>query len=302
MSDSFTLDAEDARIDFLGQPLLRQLSVRSAEPRVALLGDWSALFRLLSGEAKLSAGRLLIDGAELPLAVERGRVGLMRLDPVLPGAWSTEQLLSSSAELAGMSRKASARAAFQALERLGLGALASRRLAHLQLAERRAVLVAHAVLTDPRALCLEQPLLGLDAQSESFVLAVVERAVAGRRLLLALGDGNESPGARQLRLGCSAHLRLIDGVIVGDAPSPTGRHVAATVCRNHEAFARALAARGVAATPTHAAGILSVLTSSYAGPCWRYVIDLGSAGSSTAPVLDAALETEAGLVELIPAR
>jgi hypothetical protein len=35
-----------------------------------------------------------------------------------------------------------------------------------------------------------------------------------------------------------------------------------------------------------------------AGPCWRYLVELSS--ESTAPVLDAALETEAGLVELIP--
>ncbi len=303
MTEALTFAAEDARIDVLGQPLLTRLSVRSAEPRVALLGDWSALFRLLSGEAALAAGTLSIAGAELPLAVETGRVGLMRLDPVLPGAWSAEQLLASSAELAGMSRRQSGRVAFQTLEQLGLASLSSKRLAHLQLAERRALLVAHAALTQPHTLCLEEPLLGLDAPAESLVLAVVERAASQRRLLVALGDGSESPGTRQLLLACTAQLRLVDGVIVdSDASRPGGRRLTATVCRNHEAFAQAVAARGATATPTHAAGVLSALTSSFAGPCWRYVIDLGPDGQSTALVLDAALETGAGLVELLPAR
>jgi hypothetical protein len=70
------------------------------------------------------------------------------------------------------------------------------------------------------------------------------------------------------------------------------------VCRNHQAFAAALAARGLNAHPTHEAGVLGSLTSPLAGPCWRYLVELSS--ESTAPVLDAALETEAGLVELIP--
>jgi len=74
--------------------------------------------------------------------------------------------------------------------------------------------------------------------------------------------------------------------------------VTATICRNHQAFARALEARGLSAYPTHEAGVLGTLTSPSAGPCWRYLVELP--GGSTAPVLDAALETEASLVELMP--
>lgn len=302
MSEALTLHADDARIDVVGQPLLHGLSVGCVEARVALMGDWSALFRLLSAEAQLSSGTLRIAGAEVPRGVELGQIGAMRLDPLLPGAWSAEQLLASSAELSGMQRKVAQRAAFQALERLGLSPLASRRIAHLQLAERRALLVAHALVTEPLALCLEQPLLGLDAQAEAFVVAVIERAAVNRRLLVALGDSIQTPGAEQLSLACGAHLQLAGGALVSasDVRRPA-RHVTATVCRNHQAFAQALAARGVTATPTHASGILSALTSGYAGPCWRYVCDLGTEHASSAPILDAALETEAGLVELLPA-
>jgi ABC-type Na+ transport system ATPase subunit NatA len=302
LSEPLTFDAQAARIDLLGQPLVGQLTAQSDASRIALLGDWSPLFRLMSGEATLSAGTLLIDGAELPLAVERGTIGLMRVDPLLPSAWSSEQFLSSSAELSGMTRKAAERAAFQALERLGLTPLSGKRLAHLQLAERRSLLLAHTLLTEPRVLCLEAPLLGLDTHAEELVLAVLERAAAGRKLLVALGDGSESVATRHLRDTCQARLRIVSGVVVtGDQSADARRHVTATVCQNHEAFARALATRGLDATPTHAAGMLSVLTSSFAGPCWRYVIDLGADGASTAPILDAALEAEAGLVELVPA-
>jgi predicted ABC-type transport system involved in lysophospholipase L1 biosynthesis ATPase subunit len=299
LSDAPTLDAQAARIDLLGQPLLGQLTLRSDAERLALLGDWSALFRLLAGEAELSAGSLTIGGVAVPLGVEQGAVGLMRLDPVLPPAWSAEQFLATSAELCGAPAKSAASAAFQLLERLGLAELAARRLAHLQLAERRALLVAHAALTDPLVLCLEEPLVGLDTHAEHTVLAVIERASAGRRLIVAVGDPEASGPTRRLVQSCGERFGLAAGVAVAlPAQSAAVSRVTATVCRNHQAFAAALAARGLNAHPTHEAGVLGSLTSPLAGPCWRYLVELSS--ESTAPVLDAALETEAGLVELIP--
>jgi ABC-type Na+ transport system ATPase subunit NatA len=299
LSDRATLEARAARIDLVGQPLLSRLDVKSDAERLALLGDWSALFHLLSGEAELAAGTLQIEGVEVPLGVEQGRVGLMRLDPLLPGTWSAEQLLASSAELSGTPQKPAQKAAFQTLEQLGLLSLAARRLAHLQLAERRALLVAHALLTDPRVLCLEQPLAGLDSHGEAAVLAVIERASAGRRLLVAVGHAELGAGSRQLVQSCTERLRLVAGIIVPELAngSQAGR-VTATVCRNHQAFAAALSARGLSAHPTHEAGMLGALTSAQAGPCWRYLVELPA--GSTAPILDAALETEAGLVELTP--
>jgi len=299
LSEAPTLEARGARIDLLGQPLLSRLDARSDAERVALLGDWSALFRLLSGEAELAAGELRIAGVAVPRGVAQGAVGLMRQGPLLPGAWSAEQFLTSSAELSGASKKAAQKLAFQTLERLGLAELAASRLAHVQGAERRALLVAHASLTAPQVLCLEQPLSGLDTHGEQTLLAVIERAAVGRRLLVALGEPAESAGARQLLATCSGRLRLAEGVVLPEPEaSPRATRVTATVCRNHQAFAAALGARGLSAHATHEAGVLSALTSPMAGPCWRYLVELPA--GSTAPILDAALESEAGLVELLP--
>lgn len=299
MSDPATLEARGARIDLLGQPLLSRLDAHSDAERVALLGDWSALFLLLSGEAELAAGELSIAGVAVPRGVAQGVVGLMRQSPLLPGGWSAEQFLTSSAELSGASKKAAQKLAFQTLERLGLAELARSRLAHVQGAERRALLVAHASLTSPRVLCLEQPLGGLDTHGEQTLLAVIERAAVGRRLLVALGEPAQSAGARQLLATCAGRLRLAEGVVLPEpeASAPTTR-VTATVCRNHQAFVAALGARGLSAHATHEAGVLSALTSPLAGPCWRYLVELPA--GSTAPILDAALESEAGLVELLP--
>lgn len=298
MSDA-TLEARAARIDLLGQPLLARLDVKAEAERVALLGDWSALFGLLAGEAELAAGTLRVCGEPVPLAVVHGAVGLMRLDPLLPASWSAEQLLASSAELSGTPPGAARKLAFQTLERLGLAELAARRLAHLQLAERRALLIAHALLTNPRVLFLEQPLAGLDTHAEQTVIAVLERACQGRRFVIAVGNSEQSPGSRQIVEACSERLRLVAGVVVPElGQTPKTTRVTATVCRNHQAFAQALGQRGLRAQATHEAGMLSALTSAQAGPCWRYLVELP--GGSTAPILDAALETEAGLVELIP--
>lgn len=298
-SDPATLLASQARIDLASQPLIAQLDVESHGSRLALLGDWSALFRLLSGEAELAGGVLLLGGAALPAGVQQGRIGVMRLDPLLPSAWSAEHLLTASAELCGMTKQGAERAAFKTLDTLGLLALGSKRLGHLQAVERRALLIAHALLTDPQLLCLEQPLAGLDTGSEQLLLAVIERAVGRRRLIVALGDLALSPGDRELYARSDDHLRLSAGVVVSESPeaAPSTR-VTATICRNHRAFAEALAQRGLQAHPTHEAGILNALTSPHAGPAWRYLVQLRD--GSTAGILDAALETDAGLLELLP--
>lgn len=299
MSESATFEARDARIDLVGRPLLSRLNAHTTAERVALLGDWSALFHLLSGEATLSAGTLRLSGLEVPRAVQQGRLGLVRADPVLPAAWTGEQLLRSGGELAGLSPRSAARAAFTTLDRLGLASLASKRLGHLQPAERRALLIGHAVLTDPELLCLEQPLRGLDTSAEQLLLAVIERALPNRRLLVSLGDSELGAGERELLLRSNGRLRLAAGVVVEEpSHAPPPARITATICRNHQAFAAALSARGLSAHPTHEAGVLSALTSPHAGPAWRYLIEL--ADGSTGPVLDAVLETDAGLIELVP--
>jgi ABC-type Na+ transport system ATPase subunit NatA len=300
LSEAPTLAARDARIDLLGRPLLSRLNAQSSAERLALLGDWSPLFRLLSGEAQLSSGTLQLLGLEVPLAVQQGKLGLLRLDPVLPAAWSGEQLLTSSAELSGLSHKAAGQAAFTILDRLGLVTLASKRLGHLQPAERRALLIGHALITDPQLICLEQPLSALDTSAEQMLLAVIERALPGRRLLVSLSDAEHSAGERELLQRSTDRLRLAAGVVIAEpAQAGPAARVTATICRNHQAFAEALASRGLQAHPTHEAGLLSALTSPQAGPAWRYLIEL--VDGSTGPVLDAALETDAGLIELLPA-
>jgi hypothetical protein len=256
LSEALTLEARDARIDLLGRPLLSRLSARSGAARLALLGDWSPLFRLLSGEAQLESGSLQLVGHDVPLGVQRGQIGLMRLDPLLPAAWSGEQLLASSAELSGLSRKAAQRSAFAILDRLG--------------------------------------------SAEQLVLAVIERALPNRRLLISMNDSEASAGERELLLRSDERLRLAAGVVVSEeAQRAPAARVTATICRNHHAFAEALAARGLHAHPTHEAGLLGTLTSPQAGPAWRYLIELRD--GSTSGVLDAALETDAGLLELVRA-
>lgn len=293
-----TLSARAARIDLASRPLLAQLTLESHAARVALFGDWSALFRLLSGEAELAGGSLTIGGASVPLGVQQGVIGVMRLDPLLPPAWSAEHLLASSAELAGMPKKSAERAAFKTLDSLGLLALSGKRLGHLQTAERRALLLAHASLTAPLVLCLEQPLAGLDSAAEQLLIAVIERAARDRKLIVALSDSAGSTGDRELAASCGERFRLSAGVAVSEDGEQASGRVTCTICRNHHAFAAALAQRGLRAHPTHEAGILDALTSASAGPAWRYLVELTD--GSTAGILDAALETDAGLLELLP--
>lgn len=299
MSEGPTLGARGARIDLMGRPLLSGVELACEAERVALLGDWSPLFKLLSGEAELAAGTLELSGLPARRAVVEGAAGVALLDPPLPQAWTAERVLASGAELAGIARKTAVKLAQKTLERLGLVELGARRVGQLALSDRRALVLAHALLTAPRVLCIEDPLVGLDTAGEEALLSVLARASVERRLLVSLSNLDRSAVARQLAATCTEQIRLVSGVAIREAaPSAPSSRVTVTVSRHHREFAEALASRGLTAHPTHEVALLDVLTSESDRRCWRFVIELPT--PSTAAVLDAALETEAGLVALVP--
>ena len=118
-------------------------------------------------------------------------------------------------------------------------------------------------------------------------------------MLVSLSNLERCAAARQLAASCPEQIRLVSGAAVREprASAPASR-VTVTVSRHHREFAEALATRGLTAHSTHEVVLLDVLTSESDRRCWRFVVELPAA--STAPVLDAALETEAGLVALVP--
>jgi iron complex transport system ATP-binding protein len=102
------------------------------------------------------------------------------LTAVLSGFVASQGILRYSAMTADMRRRAG-----DALDRMGAGHLAQRLMNEMSSGEARRVLLARALVTDPRALVLDEPTTGLDVVArQSFMERVRDIARNGTTLIL----------------------------------------------------------------------------------------------------------------------
>jgi ABC-type multidrug transport system ATPase subunit len=281
-----------------------ELHAEVSARRLTLLGDWSSLFRLLSGAAKLDSGAVRVLGVPAQLAVLRNVVGLSLPDMPLPGTWTVEGYLQRSADLLGKNRRAAKLLARETLRRFGLEALAGRRLSTLQEPERRVFSLVHATLAEPAVLCCEAPLARLDAPAVTYVGQVLEQAIAGRSAIVSITSTDPAAGERWLLDRSDAVLAVARGHIV-DNTSPSellarGARVLATVTRHVQAFRSALTERGLTHSELGRVDALhNALPVSAEVETARFLVTLRGAGD-TAPLVQAALQADAPLVELVP--
>ena len=292
----------EARIEGPGGPLLEGVSASFAGDRLALVGPWDPLFRLLGGEASLTAGALRIGGYEPSHAIREGRLGIVLADLEAPPRWTGSRYLVESALLAGLGA-ASERRAREVIERLGLERLAPRPIRVMAPAERRAILTAHAILTDPELIALQHPLEYVDDLSAQRLWLVFERALGNRRWVVLTSSFGTGPSVRWADVADGVLVLGANGSVtsaVGKSGLMDGRRYFVTVVDPEGAFVVELERRGVRvislAGPT---GQMAAPLDSTPWPV-RFLVDLGENPSSD-PVLDAALATEAALLELVPA-
>ncbi len=239
-----------ARIDAPGEgPLAEELTGEAAGPRVGLVGDWTPLFRMLAREARVVAGRAEVLGVPAEQAVAQGRVGVALASTPLPPGWRGGDYVLESARLAGMGRRARA-AAQAALARLGLERMARRPVRALSPVERRALLVAHAIVNDPPALAVEDPLDGLEPGAAASLRVVLERASEGRQLLVSSRAPPPDPVTAALLESCTELLvRGPRGDVTpsapGDLPSRGGERWSVSVLDGAARLAEALMAEGI---------------------------------------------------------
>jgi energy-coupling factor transport system ATP-binding protein len=170
----------------------------------------STLAWIMAGLTVPTAGECLLDGAPVS-----GRVGAVALSfqaarlQLMRGRVDHE-----IASAAGFSRHDRARVA-EALGTVGLDAgLASRRIDQLSGGQMRRVVLAGLLARSPRALVLDEPLAGLDAESAQGLLRLLER-LRRRDDLTVVVISHDFAGLEDL---CPRTLHLDGGVL---APAPT---------------------------------------------------------------------------------
>ena len=190
MHDRPLIEAAGLAAGYDGTPAIAGVGFSlGAGQRLALLGPngggKTTLLRAVLGELQVFAGTLRVDVAcgTVP-QTERSRLDypVSALDVATMGT------------LAGLSwwrrpGRRERRAAAEALDRVGLGALAGETFGRLSGGQRQRVLIARALVQEARVLLLDEPFSGLDRPSGERLEALIgELAGEGRGIVIATHD------------------------------------------------------------------------------------------------------------------
>jgi molybdate transport system ATP-binding protein len=155
------------------------LAVTSGEV-VALLGPngsgKSTVLRALAGLLPLTAGKVTLDGAVLEdpsvrtrIAPEKRPVALMFQEYLLFPTMSALENVAFGLRARGVDRTEARSKAAAALERLGIGQVATARPTAMSGGQQQRVAMARALVTEPKLLLLDEPLAALDVSTKAEV-------------------------------------------------------------------------------------------------------------------------------------
>lgn len=197
------------------QPLLRGVSLSVAPGQtVALLGasgsGKSTLLNIIAGLEAPESGRVWLDGQDISdWPPERRRLALMFQDFALFPHLNLQDNVAFGLVEQGVARAVARSRADDLLQRFGLGGRGRERVGTLSGGEQQRVALARALITQPRALLLDEPFSALDADLRADLRAEFAQRIAehGMRAVLVTHDEAEA------RAMASAAWRLEGGCL-----------------------------------------------------------------------------------------
>jgi branched-chain amino acid transport system ATP-binding protein len=210
------LDIDTISISFGGLLALDRASVAVEAGRVTgLIGPNGAgkttLFNIITGLQQPTSGRVRLDGADVTRAKRhiRARLGIartfQRLEPF--GSLTARENVLVALEMRrrwATERYDCVALADELLERVGIGAVADRKVDSLPTGTARLVELARALGTAPRVLLLDEPSSGLDEdETETLGRLLLELADTGLAILLVEHD-------MSFVMGTCAYINVLD--------------------------------------------------------------------------------------------
>ena len=198
------------------QPLLNDVSLQVPRGQtVALLGasgsGKSTLLKIIAGLEAPESGSVWLDGQDITAwPPERRRLALMFQDYVLFPHLNVQDNVAFGLVEQGEPRAQARERANGLLQRFGLAGRGRDPVATLSGGEQQRVALARAVITEPRALLLDEPFSALDAEMRDSLRAEFAQRIAehGMRAVLVTHDEAEA------RAMASAAWRLQGGALV----------------------------------------------------------------------------------------
>lgn len=198
------------------QTLLQKVSMSIAPGQtVALLGasgsGKSTLLKIVAGLEAPESGQVWLDGQDITeWPPEKRRLALMFQDFALFPHLSLQDNVAFGLVEQGMGRAAARLQAQALLQRFGLQGRGAERVGTLSGGEQQRVALARALITQPRALLLDEPFSALDTSLRASLREEFARHIAehSMRALLVTHDEAEA------RAMASAAWRLQDGHLV----------------------------------------------------------------------------------------
>lgn len=210
------LELQDLSVELDQRPVLRSLSLSVAPgERVVIAGPSgsgkSTLLRAVAGLVPVRSGEIRLDGRPVQaLAPGQRDVAMMFQSYALFPHLSVLENLCFGLRARGMARRDAEDRARAAAHTLDLTPLLARRPRELSGGERQRVALTRALLREPKALLLDEPMSSLDSQLRVRARAEILKAHAGSRaaLLLVTHDQSEAMALAD-RLGVLHEGRLL---------------------------------------------------------------------------------------------
>ena len=197
--DLLRLDGVSVRLG--GREILRDVSLRIRPGQfTGLIGPNGAgkttLLRVILGLQPVTSGSVLIDGQ--PRAAREARIGYvpqkLAIEPDMPLRVRDVVTLGLDGHKLGIRLPSRARRELvgDMLTAVGAQRYANARVGELSGGEQQRVMIAHALISKPRLLLLDEPLANLDISSEQGVVSVLARLARaeGVAVLLSAHDMN----------------------------------------------------------------------------------------------------------------